>query len=448
MGARRRLMILGLAVVVSWAGSFAGAGWRGTTARAIAPGDAAVIGASALNVRQTPDLAGPIVTSLPSGAAVVVVSGPVLAGGYEWFNVAQGDVRLGWVVGAFLMPGSGMGADQLAWGWGYGDRVSVTASQLNVRAVPAADGAIIGTYAYGVAATVTGDATSVGGIVWYPLDNTGWVAGQYLTGATLAPAAGSGTPAPAPTGGVRTYGDVVSVTADLLNVRSLPAATADILTVYPSGRVATVTGDPMAVDGVTWVPLDHLGWVSGAWLTAAPAGAAPAGTPPVAAAVTGGPFAYGDTVVTTERLNVRELSGTGADVLEIYPVGQVARVTGEAHDVDGVSWYPLDLTGWVDGRYLRRGDPGTAAPAPDGSTASSRGASARPVRRSASASVSGSASASSVADDADASASARTARASTRPSPGAVSSGDDDQSVRSSARSSSPSEQASAALAG
>ena len=335
-------------------------------AQDVGAGTMAVVDVDFLNVRQSPSLSGAVVTTLAFSDEVDVVTGPVAADGYDWYRLQQDGAFIGWSVAGFLRAGEGEVSTPVV-DWMYGDTVIVDTDFLNVRATPSTSAAVLDVYEFGFEAIITGDATSADGLVWYPIDNLGWVAGQYLSGSTDGGAEGSDDGGTTPAGGW-VYGDGVIVNTDLLNVRVSPSITAAVLDVYEFGTEATVTGDAVTADGITWFPVDNLGWVAGQYLaggggTTDPGGGGGGGDG-------SGEFVYGNVVmVNTDLLNVRSLPTLSGDVLDVYPQGTEATITGDATPADGIVWYPVDNTGWVAGPYLTlvSGTPGT----PSGSTAPS-----------------------------------------------------------------------------
>ncbi len=339
-------------------------------AQAVEAGTMAVVDVDFLNVRQTPSLSGAIVTTLAFGDEVEVVAGPTAADGYDWYQVQRDGASLGWSVAGFLRLADGEVSTPVV-NWTYGDTVIINTDFLNVRATPSTSGAILDVYEFGFEAIITGDATSAGGIVWYPVDNIGWVAGQYLSSGS----GGGGSSA-----GDWVYGDVVIVNTDRLNVRQSPSITASILAVYVFGDEATVTGDAVSADGITWYPVNELGWVSGEFLADGAGTTDPSGD-----------FVYGDVVVVnTDLLNVRALPSLTAGILDVYPQGTEATITGDATPADGITWYPVDDLGWVAGQYLAlvssssasstgSAQPsGSTAPVPSASATSSSSGTAQP----------------------------------------------------------------------
>jgi uncharacterized protein YgiM (DUF1202 family) len=345
-------------------------------------GTPGTVGVDFLNVRMEPSATGVILATLPAGTALTVLAGPVTAGGFNWYQVQAGD-QFGWAVSSFVLtggtasgPGAGTGAQ-----WVYGDTVTVNTDALNVRALPAQSAQILDVYRSGRVATVTGDAQVVDGITWYPLDRLGWVAGQFLSGGVQGADGTGSTPGAVPAlTGSWVYGDTVTVTTGVLNVRELPSLSAPVVARYALSQVATVTGDATMADGITWFPLDNLGWVSGQFLATsgatAPAPTAPGTTPPAPAAPGGvakpTALAYGDAVVVSSSLlNVRAEPGVSQDIVAVYPAGKQAVISGHSSVADGYTWVAVDRLGWVVADFLAYVGPGTVpAAAPAAVTAS------------------------------------------------------------------------------
>ena len=231
-------------------------------------GDTVTVDTDLLNVRATPSTSAAVLDVYEFGFEAVITGDATSADGIVWYPIDN----LGWVAGQYLSSGTDGGADGSgdggttpAGGWVYGDGVIVNTDLLNVRVSPSISAGVLDVYEFGTEATVTGDAVTADGIIWFPVDNLGWVAGQYLAdggGGTTDPGDGGGD-----SSGEFVYGNVVLVNTDLLNVRSLPTLSGDVLDVYPQGTEATITGDATPADGIVWYPVDNTGWVAGQYLT-------------------------------------------------------------------------------------------------------------------------------------------------------------------------------------
>ncbi|HEV2528787.1 MAG TPA: SH3 domain-containing protein [Thermomicrobiales bacterium] len=148
------------------------------TSGGIAIGSTVRVTAQQVNVRSGAGTSFSVTTTASAGDTFTVYEGPVAANGYNWYRVSN--LVGAWIASDFIAV-SGSTTPPPAGGFSYGQRVTVTAGTLNVRANPTTSAAIISTYAYGRAATITGGPTVANGITWYAVDNLGWVSGQYLT---------------------------------------------------------------------------------------------------------------------------------------------------------------------------------------------------------------------------------------------------------------------------
>ncbi len=313
------------------------------TAEEVMAGDAATVDVDFLNVRQTPSLMGTIVKTLAFGTPVSVVTGPVIADGYNWYRLQQNGAFIGWSVAGFLVgtdPGTDPGTPtgQFA----LGSTVTVDTDLLNVRSAPSTDASVLTTYAFGRTAKITGGPTTANGFTWYAVDNYGWVAGQYLI-------AGGGTPAPGPGPGTPTgdfkAGDSVFVNAALVNIRSGAGTSFGIAYTAAYGETFAIQEGPVVANGYEWYRVSNLvsAWIAGDFLSLQ------SGTPGGSA----GDFAYGEAVtVSTDLLNVRSAPTTSASVLAVYASGRTATITGGPTTANGITWYAVDNYGWVAGQYL------------------------------------------------------------------------------------------------
>lgn len=315
-------------------------------AAAIGAGDTATVNANLLNVRQTPSLSGTILTTLGFGAQVSVVTGPVLSDGYTWFRLQQNGAFIGWAATAFLTETSGAPAPGTPAGqFAYGTTVRVNTDALNVRSLPAITASVLTVYPSGRTATITGGPTVADGITWYAVDNTGWVAGQFLA-AGSGPAPGPGTPA-----GKFTVGNTVFVNAATVNIRSGAGLSFPANYTAAYGETFTIRQGPVVANGYEWYSVSGLvsAWIAGDFLSLSGPGT-PGGTPD---GPTGG-FAFGQTVtVTSGPLNVRSLPTTSASILTVYNTGRTATITSDPRVADGITWYAVDNYGWVAAQFLR-----------------------------------------------------------------------------------------------
>ncbi len=314
------------------------------TTNDVMAGDAATVDVDFLNVRQTPSLSGMIVKTLSFGTAVDVVTGPVIADGYNWYRLQQNGAFIGWSVAGFLMetgtptvPGTpGTPSGQFA----FGQAVTVNTDLLNVRSAPSITASIVTVYASGQGAVISGGPSVSGGITWYAVDNVGWVAGQFLI-------AGTGTPAPGTPTGDFSAGDVVFVNATVVNIRTGAGTSFPAAYTAAFGDTFKISQGPIAANGYEWYNISGLvsAWIAGDFLSLQSGSGTPGGST--------GDFSYGETVsVSTDLLNVRSAPTTSASVLTVYASGRTAKITGGPTTADGITWYAVDNLGWVAGQYL------------------------------------------------------------------------------------------------
>lgn len=314
-------------------------------AEAIGAGDTASVIAAQLNIRQTPSLSGAITQTLPFGAQVSVVTGPVVADGYTWYRVQVNGAFIGWAVTAFLAevtPGTPTTPTTPTTPGGtfsYGQTVTVTTALLNVRALPTTVATVLTVYSQGRTAKITSDARTADGITWYAVDDLGWVASQYLSGGgTTTP-----TTPTTPTGSFA-VGSTVTVNAVTVNIRTGAGLSFPVAYTATAGQTFTILEGPVVANGYNWYRVSDLvgAWIAGAFLTQSGSTPTPVGG-----------FAYGQIVtVTASALNVRSLPTTSGSVVTVYAAGRTATITSEARTADGITWYAVDNLGWVSAAYL------------------------------------------------------------------------------------------------
>jgi N-acetylmuramoyl-L-alanine amidase len=132
--------------------------------------------ADRLNLRDDPSLSADVLTVMPSGAQVTVLSGPT-----NGFFSVQFDQRLiGWAHGDYLAFGGTTGD------YATGDEVVVATDALNLRAGPGLGEDVVTVLFEGASLVVQDGPESADGYLWYEVDTddgTGWVAGAYLAAA-------------------------------------------------------------------------------------------------------------------------------------------------------------------------------------------------------------------------------------------------------------------------
>lgn len=236
-----------------------------------------------------------------------------------------------------------------------GEPVVITVAALNVRSVPSLSGSIVTVLTKDTVVRVVGGPTTADGYLWFQIERAGVTIGWSVAGFISGTAPSNPTePTPTTPGGGYAYGSSVTVTTSLLNVRALPSITAQILTVYPAGRIATITGEARVADNITWYPVDNYGWVSGEYLSASGGTAIPT-TP-------------GDEVinltVTADVLNVRSSPSLAGAIVDLRYYGQLVRFYDRATAADGSLWIAINAaeTQWVSNSFVDLHPDPNAAP--------------------------------------------------------------------------------------
>ncbi|MDQ3694909.1 MAG: SH3 domain-containing protein, partial [Chloroflexota bacterium] len=258
-------------------------------------------------------------------------------------------------------------------------------ADLNLRAGPSADAAILMVIPSGAPVATTGEAGSgYLGVVYN--GQTGWADGAFIGSGAPVPDTTMATTADPASGFTGTeeitsaqpaaaapeaplVGDLAAAPAGagagvtvLANLRAGPSADDAILRVLPAGSQVTVTGE--ATNG--YIPV----WYNGTtgWLStqAIDGGGQPATTAPPAAAPAPAPTSATGARTALEPVNLRAEAAIAAEVIGVIPGG--VALTPLAGPESGFYQVSYDgVTGWVSGAYLR--EDGAAGAEPSGAYA-------------------------------------------------------------------------------
>jgi uncharacterized protein YgiM (DUF1202 family) len=152
-----------------------------TATASFAAGTHVVVDTDALHLRASPGLDADILTTLASGDPATIISGPVQADGYAWYQVDT-DAGTGWVAGDYLaqtVTASAVGGGPFA----VNQAVVVATDALNLRAEAGLDSEVLAVLPQSTTGTVVGGPVPADGYTWYQVTvngTTGWVAGEYL----------------------------------------------------------------------------------------------------------------------------------------------------------------------------------------------------------------------------------------------------------------------------
>jgi len=324
-----------------------------------------VVNTHRLNIRSGPSARHDIITSVPGGTELPVIS---LRVGSDWIQVT-GPTGPGWVNSSFAIargdfssvpnqftpPNLGSGTDIPA----GAPHVVVNTAYLNVRTGPGVGHTILTTVKGGTELPVTAIAR---GNIWYQVETsagTGWINRTYtVTRGSYANVTRLGTPETA-TGATDLPAGTphLVVNTSYLNVRTGPGVGHDILTIVKGGTKLIVT----AIDsGGVWYQVETSagsGWVNSTYGVGR--GNIASLTRP-ASTVREGAHLSGPTpraVVNTAHLNIRTGPGINHSKIVDVPGGTTLKVLGLSPNR---GWYLVEGSfgqGWLNNYYvIFRGD--------------------------------------------------------------------------------------------
>lgn len=303
-------------------------------------GDHVVVAEGPLNLRSSAGTTASSVGSLAIGTELTIVSGPVSASGYNWYQVKSAS-QTGWVIVDALQIVPDDSAQ-----FAVGDQVVVFDGPVNMRSAAGTGSSVVQSLPQDTFLTIVGGPTANGGYIWYQAQtndgSTGWVASDFIQATTPANPTPTATPGTPGGDGSLSVGDRATVTDGPVNLRSAAGTGNPVVTVLQTGDSLSITGGPATSDGYTWYAVrtanSNTGWVASDFLQK-----------------TG--YSTGDVVfVNTDSLNVRSDAGLNTTVLDTVFQGTSAVITGGPTSADGSDWYKIDVSGvvsgWVDGQFL------------------------------------------------------------------------------------------------
>lgn len=284
-----------------------------------------------LNLRSSAGTTATSIGSLDVGTQLTIVSGPVAASGYNWYQVASSSGQSGWVIVDALEIVPDANAN-----FATGDQVVVFDGPVNLRASASTSANVVQSIPQETVLTITGGPSAGNGYTWYQVQTadsaTGWVAADFI----------QAVDAPPPTGTEPGAGGHATVVDGPVNLRSGAGIGNDVVTVLQTGDTLTITGGPTSADGYSWYAVQtatgSTGWVAGEFLQKSG-------------------YITGDVVtVTTDSLNVRSEPGLSTTVLDSVSQGTTAVISGGPTTVDNRDWYKIDVSGvvsgWVAAEYI------------------------------------------------------------------------------------------------
>jgi uncharacterized protein YraI len=168
-------------------------------------------------------------------------------------------------------------------------------------------------------------------------------------------------------------GDQYTVsTSGCLNLRTDPSLSGSKVSCLPTGTAVTVTGDAVAADGYSWLPVSTgagSGWVASQYLAKSGASAAaapdptPAPEPTVAAPPPAPPASASGISARVDDspgcLRVRTSAGLGGEIVDCLAPSTALTITDDSRiGADGYTWVkvsaPGHRDGWVASEFLIR----------------------------------------------------------------------------------------------
>lgn len=222
-----------------------------------------VVNPGRLNLRQQPSTSGSILATMDAGTIGTVLSGPVSANGYAWYQI-QTRYGAGWAAGELLDAAAPLPTPTPtpppSSGFPIGSTVRAT-TPVNLRSAASTSASVITVLPTNTTGTVTSGPATANGYTWFQVRTalgTGWVAGQFLV-ATSAPA------------GIQ-IGSIVRTTTAGLRLRSTASTSGAVVATMPLGTRGTVVAGSVSANGYTWWRIQTslgTGWAAGLYLQVA-----------------------------------------------------------------------------------------------------------------------------------------------------------------------------------
>ena len=281
-----------------------------------------------LNLRDKASTGGKILTTIPKGKTVTILSEKDANG---WYKVSYGG-KTGYVSGAYLNAKTNSSTTTTI-------KTGTATENLNVRDKASTSGKILTTIPKGKTLQVLSEKDANG---WYKVSyggKIGYSIASYIkvneaTNTPSTPVTKSGT------------------TTENLNLRDQASTTGKILMTIPKGKTIQVLSEK-DVNGWYKVSYDgKIGYVNGAYITVSSNSTPSTPSTPVTKSGT-----------TTENLNLRDKASTNGKILMTIPKGKTIQVLSEK---DANGWYKVSYggkTGYVNGAYIKiNSDSATTTP--------------------------------------------------------------------------------------
>ena len=270
-----------------------------------------------LNLRDKASTSGRILTTIPKGKTVTILSEKDENG---WYKVSY-DGKTGYVSRSYLTTSNSTPAVS---------KTGTATENLNLRDQPGTSGKILTTIPKGKTVTILSEKDENG---WYKVSyggKTGYVSGSYLT---TSPS------------GSTTITTKTGTATENLNLRNQASLSGKILTTIPKGKTVTILSEK---DENGWYKVSYDGKTGYAISNYIKEGDSNSestdSTPSTPVPIEGQP---------TENLNLRDQPGTSGKILTTIPKGKIVTILSEKN---ANGWYKVSYngkTGYVSGSYFK-----------------------------------------------------------------------------------------------
>ena len=274
-----------------------------------------------LNLRDKASTSGRILTTIPKGKTVTILSEKDENG---WYKVSY-DGKTGYVSRSYLTTSNSTPAVS---------KTGTATENLNLRDQPGTSGKILTTIPKGKTVTILSEKDENG---WYKVSyggKTGYVSGSYLTTSTS-----SSTTITTKTG----------TATENLNLRNQASLSGKILTTIPKGKTVTILSEK---DENGWYKVSYdgkTGYAISNYIKEDDSNSEATESAPSKPTVS-------KTGTTTENLNLRNQASLSGKVLMTIPKGKTVTILSEK---DENGWYKVSYdgkTGYAISNYIKEGD--------------------------------------------------------------------------------------------
>ena len=274
-----------------------------------------------LNLRDKASTSGRILTTIPKGKTVTILSEKDENG---WYKVSY-DGKTGYVSRSYLTTSNSTPAVS---------KTGTATENLNLRDQPGTSGKILTTIPKGKTVTILSEKDENG---WYKVSyggKTGYVSGSYLT---TSPS------------GSTTITTKTGTATENLNLRNQASLSGKILTTIPKGKTVTILSEK---DENGWYKVSYdgkTGYAISNYIKEGDSNSESTESAPSKPTVS-------KTGTTTENLNLRNQASLSGKILTTIPKGKTVTILSEK---DENGWYKVSYdgkTGYAISNYIKEGD--------------------------------------------------------------------------------------------